>query len=315
MKKKRTDKLTSLKTEFERNGKEKYVTVFDGSELRTLTFDNPTKPKEEVEIMFIPGLLTVFPRWEKVVKELNEYYAVHYIESREKRSSKIGRKATMKIEEMRKDLVDIEKSLGLDKKKYITISSSMGGSLIIENLAAKALTPIGSILISPGVEIIFPKAIVNLLRILPAFAITMFKPYIKWHLKHKAVDAEKEPEQLKQYTRSITEADFKKMKKVIIKNANRYNGWEHLPKLKDRILLIGASTDKTHSSEFSRKVSNALGNCTFVDLGTNKAAHDTPLVKLTEEFIKELTNKGPKITERIFTYEEAKKLFEEEEKN
>ncbi|HUT80286.1 MAG TPA: hypothetical protein VMZ29_03710 [Candidatus Bathyarchaeia archaeon] len=308
MRKKQIDKLTSMKTDFELKGKEKYVKVFDGCELRTLTFDNQSEPYEDVEILFIPGLLTVFPRWEKVVKELNEHYTVHYIESREKITSKLVKKATMKIPEMMKDLDCIEKSLGLNEKKYITISSSMGGSLILENLAAKTLRPIGSILISPGVEVIFPKAVPKILHIMPAFVFTIMKPYIRWHLKHRTVDAEKEPEQLKQYTRAILEADFKKMRKVVIRNANKYNGWHLLPKIMNRIILIGASTDKAHSSEFSRKVSNALSNCTYVDLGTNKAAHDTPLVKLAEEFIKELTNTGPKITERIFTYEEAQKL-------
>jgi hypothetical protein len=285
------------KTDFEQSAIEQFIQVADGSQLRVLSFENVANPVDDIEIMFIPGLLTIFPRWEKVVKELNEYFSVHYIESREKKTSKLVRKATMKVEEMSIDLDFIEKAIGLDKSKYITISSSMGGSMIIENLAFKRITPIGSILISPGVEIIFPKLAPLLLRILPPFAIKMIKPLIKRGIKKRAADAEKEPVQAAAYIRSIEEADVRKMRKCIIKNANRYNGWDLLTKINDRIILIGASTDKSHSSDFSAKVAKSLSNCTYIDLGTNRAAHDTPLVELTLKFAQELISKGPKITE------------------
>ena len=300
---KQKESQDSEKSAFELSAKEQYIKVFDGSELRVLSFNTPTKPKEDIEIMFIPGLLTIFPRWEKVVKELNEHYKVHYIESREKATSKLIKKAPMRIELMREDLENIEKALNLDKKKYITISSSMGGAMVLENLAKKTISPIGSILISPGVEVIFPKWSTILIPIVPAFGITMLKPFVRWYLRNKTVDSEKEPEQAKQYIRSVNEADVKKMKKCIVKNANKYDGWDLLPEIKDRIILVGATTDKAHKSDFSFRVANALTNCTFVDLGTNKAAHDTPLVKLTTDFIKELTNTGPKLEELILNPE------------
>lgn len=306
MSKEQKESEISEKSTFEQSAKEQYITVFDGSKLRILSFENPEQPREEVEIMFIPGMLTIFPRWEKVVKELNEHYKVHYIESREKSTSKLVKKAPMKIEVMREDLDGIEKALGLDKKQYITISSSMGGAMILENLALKAISPKGSILISPGVEVIFPKWATILIPIMPAFGIAMLKPLVRWYLRNKTVDADKEPEQAKLYIRSVNEADIKKMKKCIVKNANKYDGWDILPKVKDRIVLVGATTDKAHKSDFSFKVAKALTNCTFVDLGTNKAAHDSPLVELTKEFIKELTNTGPKLEEKILNPEFSK---------
>ncbi|NHJ46933.1 MAG: hypothetical protein FK733_04015 [Asgard group archaeon] len=284
------------KTEFELSAKERYISVFDSSELRVLSFENVENPVEDVEVMFIPGLLTIFPRWEKVVKELNEHYKVHYIESREKKTSKLVRKASLKIVEMSKDLDNIEKDLGLDNKKYITVSSSMGGSMILENLAAKRISPIGSILVSPGVEVPFPRYVLLLLRILPVFVINWIKPIIKRFVRKRAADAEKEPIQAAAYVRSVEEADVRKMKKCILKNARKYNGWDLLPKIKDRIILIGATTDKSHSSDFSANVAKSLSNSTYIDLGTNRAAHDTPLVELSVKFVQELVEKGPKIT-------------------
>lgn len=284
-----------VKSDFELRAKETYVKSFDESSLRVLSFEEPKEPKEDIEVLFIAGLLSVFQRWEKVVKELNQNYKVHYVESREKSSSKLVKRAEFKIENMWEDIAYIEKELGLDKRKYITITSSMAGAMVIENFAHNAIKPIGNIFVSPAVEVHFPRGIPFLLRFLPPFLITAWKPYVRWWLRRKLV----EPEQLQQYIRSVDEADFAKMRKCIIKNANRYNGWSILKDVNSRSILIGQSTDKIHETEFSNKVAKAIPNCTFIDLGTNKAAHDTPLVELTGEFMQELTGARPKLEERI----------------
>jgi len=284
-----------VKSDFELSAKETYVESFDESNIRVLSFEEPKEPKEDIEVLFIAGLLSVFQRWEKVVKELNQHYKVHYVETREKSSSQLIKRAEFKIEIMRKDLAYIEKHLELDKRKYITITSSMAGAMVIENIAHDDITPIGNIFVGPGVEIHFPRGVPLLLRFLPPFLITAWKPYIRWWLRRKLV----EPEQLKQYIRSIDEADFAKMRKCIIKNANRYNAWDILKDIKGRSILIGATKDKIHETEFSFNVAKAIPNCTFIDLGTNKAAHDTPLVELTIEFMQELVGTRPKLEKKI----------------
>ncbi|MHA1169467.1 MAG: hypothetical protein ACTSRU_16700, partial [Candidatus Hodarchaeales archaeon] len=96
----------------------------------------------------------------------------------------------------------------------------------------------------------------------------------------------------------ITEADPRKMRKNILSIAH-YNGWDNLPKIKDRLILIGATLDTVHESDFAHRVANALENCSFIDLGTNKAAHDTPLVELTGKFMLELSGKGPKLESEL----------------
>ncbi|MFW9924317.1 MAG: hypothetical protein ACFFDW_13620 [Candidatus Thorarchaeota archaeon] len=299
MSNKQLEKLEKLKSDFEKSAKEEYFQVWDKSYLRVLTFEKKKSSDEEIKILFIAGFLTIFPRWEKVIKELTQNYTVYYVETREKISSILVKRAGMTIKDMGKDIASLEKALDIDNEQYITISSSMGGAMILENLAEKRISPLGNILFSPGVELIFPKWAPKITRILPAFGIIMLKPFIRWYIKNKLVDSEKEPEQAKHYTRSMEEADIRKMRKCIIKNANKYNGWDLLPKVHDRIILVGATTDKAHKTEFSEKVSQGLSNCTFIDLGTSKAAHDTPLVDLTNEFVKELTNRGPVLTTRL----------------
>ena len=289
----RNDKELGFESsDFEQSAKVQYIKVFNGIELRVLSFEKVKYPAENIEILFIPGFLTIFPRWEKVVMELSENYKVHYVETREKKTSKFVKKNSMKITEMCKDLEYIEKALLLNKRKYITISSSLGGALILESLAVKLISPLGSIIIGPGIEIPIKKLAPIIIRLIPIFVVYLLKPFIRWYIRTRLVDFEKEPQQAAAYIRAVEEADIRKMKKWILANANKYNGWNNLPNISNRIILIGASTDKAHSSDISEKVASALPNCAYVDLGTNKAAHDTPLVNFTREFMKELSNKG-----------------------
>ncbi len=284
-----------VQSDFELSAKESFVESFDGSSIRVLSFEDVKEPKEEIEILFIAGLLSIFQRWEKVVKELNQHYKVHYVETREKLSSKLVKRAKFEIEIMREDLAYVEKYLGLDKRKYITITSSMAGAIVLENIAKNDITPIGNILVGPAIEIHFPRGVPLLLRFIPPFLITAWKPIIGWWFRRKI----EEPEQLRRYLLSIYQADFAKMRKCVIKNANRYNGWNVLKDVTSRSILIGATKDTLHPSEFSFKVGKEIPDCTFIDLGTNKAAHDTPLVDLTIEFMQELVGTRPKLEEKI----------------
>ncbi|MCK5046366.1 MAG: hypothetical protein KAS22_07290 [Candidatus Heimdallarchaeota archaeon] len=286
------------KTPFEESAKEQMITVSDGSEIRVLSFTDVKTPQEDIAVFFIPGMFSIFPRWEPVVQALNENYPIYYVESREKITSKLVKKAKFDIPRHAMDLADVEKALGLDEKKYITISSSLAGAAVLENHAQKTMTPLGSILISPGVEFHFPRWVLIVLRIIPPFVIQMLKPFIRWLLGDVRVDKKNEPEQSAQYKRSITEADPRKMRKNVLSIAH-YNGWDILPKIKDRLILIGATLDTVHESDFVHNVANALTNCSFIDLGTNKAAHDTPLVELTGKFMQELSGKIPKLPSEI----------------
>ncbi|NHK30804.1 MAG: lysophospholipase [Asgard group archaeon] len=247
--------------------------------------------------MFIPGFLSLFARWEKVLQALNDCYKIHYVESRDKYTSRINRNAILNICEMSKDLDIIEMALELDKRKYITISSSMGASMVLENLAKKSISPIGAMLIGPMTEMKSPKWIPALLKILPPFVVNWFKPLMKWGIRNKMVDKEKEPEQVDEYIKSINAADCLKLKKWMLHNANKYNCTDILKKINDRIILIGTTSDLTHDCKIAINIAHKLINCTYIELRSNKAAHDLAFVDLAYKFIKELAGSGPKLTE------------------
>ena len=69
------------KTPFEESAKEQMVALSDGSKIRVLSFIEVKNPREDITVFFIPGMFSIFPRWEPVVQALNENYQIYYVES------------------------------------------------------------------------------------------------------------------------------------------------------------------------------------------------------------------------------------------
>lgn len=282
-------KKIDRRTDLEKKAKELYFEMTDGTKVRVLDFDLAENPNKYF-LFFIPGFTSVFQSWHKVIDILSKDFRVYYFESREKYSSvmpnrKIERNIT--FYKMAYDLKEVIEQMNLDSKNYITICSSAGGT--IENIALSNdwFNPNGAIWVGP--TIIYHISIVIPLfgTLCPPFMKKMFMPAMRWYLKRKYVDSEAEPEQLVKYLRSAEEAELRKIRKPGWEMLG-YNGQDMLPKVKTRSILIGASSDKMHLAEETLENCNLMPNAKYIDLGSNKAAHEQPLVDVIFDFIQEL---------------------------
>jgi len=58
------------KTPFEESAKEQMIALSDRSKIRVLSFTEEKNPREDIAVFFIPGMFSIFPRWEPVVQAL-----------------------------------------------------------------------------------------------------------------------------------------------------------------------------------------------------------------------------------------------------
>jgi hypothetical protein len=63
---------------------------------------------------------------------------------------------------------------------------------------------------------------------------------------------------------------------------------EELKKIHSKCVLVGAETDKAHTSETTRWIASFIENSTYIDLGTNMNAHSKPMADLIEEILKKV---------------------------
>ncbi len=275
-----------FRTELEKKGISRYFTMTDGAQVRVLEFNLAEKPNDYV-IILIPGYLTVFQSWQRVMELLTPEFRVFYLETREKVSSIVPRKLERKIKltDMAHDIKEVIQQLEMDGQKYITLTSSTGGNILTEALSKEWLHPTGAIMVGPAIEFHISLFAFIVSIIVPNFIKqTLLIPAVKWYVARKFVNTEAEPEQMEKYVRALKEANMRKAMPTF-RRFYRYSIWDMPPKVKTPTLLLGASTDGMHTTQECLRTHELMPNSIYVDLGSNKATHSDPLIEELEKFI------------------------------
>lgn len=278
------------RTELEKKAEVKYFEMNDGAKVRILDFNFANNSSEYI-VMLVPGFLTVFQGWQRVMELLTRNHRVLYFESREKPSSILPKQLIKKItlHRMAEDLKEVAEQMKLDEQKYIILSSSTGGHITVEALSKKWLNPAGSVMVGPAIEFHVQWYVAILSALVPQFlAKGVFKPIIRWWISLFYVNKKDEPEQLDKYIRALEDADMRRAT-PLFRRFYRYSAWDLPEKVTTPTLLLGASVDKMHATKECLKVHELMPNSIYVDLGSNKATHSDPLVKEMEKFEKQLS--------------------------
>ncbi|NHJ31924.1 MAG: alpha/beta hydrolase [Asgard group archaeon] len=282
-------KKEDLRAEIEKKAKEIYCEMSDGTKVRILDFDLAKRPNKYT-IFLIPGFVTVFLSWEKLIEILAPDFRILYFESREKSSSifpnrRLQRSTT--LHKMAYDIKEVIEQLELDKQDYITICSSTGGTILVEALSEKWLNPPGAIMVGPTMEYHIKFIVPFSISIVPNFMKNLFMPIFRFYMGRVHVDKKEHPKQYAKYVRAGEEAHLRKIAKVL-REMYRYECWDIVPKVETRTLLVGASTDRVHATEETKRTNDLMPNSTYIDVGDNIAAHSQPLADALFDFIEEL---------------------------
>ncbi|MHA1355454.1 MAG: alpha/beta fold hydrolase [Candidatus Heimdallarchaeota archaeon] len=280
------------RTELEKKGEEKHFTMSDGTIVRVLDFNLAENP-DEYTFLLVPGYVTVFQSWQKITELLTPKHRVIYFESREKFTATVSRKLERKMtfSQLGHDIKEVVEQMGLADQKYIGICSSTGGTILFEALAKKWLSPTGLVAIGPSMVYYIKTFVTFLSRFIPNFIIRLlFRPFVRWYLKRAYVDDKAEPEQMVKYMRAFDEAIIKRAL-VLLRRMRKYDGWDLPSKIDTPSVLIGASADVMHATKNCKRVDSLMPNSYYVDLGTNKAAHEQPLIDEIYKFIQKIEEK------------------------
>ena len=274
----------SLPEEFEIT----YVEVEEGVELRCGIF-TPENPKAHV--VLVPGLFTLVMSWYKfLILMMNDGYKITYIESREKRTSRMD--DPKKITE--RSFVD-ELKIVLDKlvgdEDYIIVGSSNGTNTIVRALSEDLITPKHSILVSPYTEFHVPTPFKIMLPVVYNWTWKLFLlPIVKIVVVPMIANKKKDPFQAHKYKLGLVLTAPLKLK-WSLRALKGGDLWPYVDKLNGKglsIVLVGAGTDPLHGAESTRKVSERIEGSRFIEFATNYDVHDKPLVDL----INEVANSG-----------------------
>ncbi len=262
-----------------------YIQLSDGGKVRHLRFvpENPI-----AQVILIPGLNTLLMSWYKFLLLLQkERFQIDYVETREKRTSILKKAKSITYERLIQDVKEAYEKVNEQGLKTVALGSSMGANLILLSLARQEIDPDFAVLVGPLLDFHIPKFFKFVSPFLNRVTFTIIKPIAWWFVLPRFLNKEKDPFQAHKYELGFKLGDATKMKYA-------FKSWagttlrEDLPKIngkKTQVVLIGAEEDKLHAADETKKIAEMTENAMYIDLKTNFAAHDQPLVDLLKELV------------------------------
>ena len=279
------DPLSSTSAEFEG----RMIEGADGWLLNVFSWT----PKEQDSangkpVIVIPGWTSVVEGWIPLLSEWVQHRPVHYIETREKNFTKSpdGHKeksSDYAIPNHARDMDAFVRNLNLDPSECDWFASSLGSTCVIEGIKKGHLEVNSAFLLAPNAEFRFPwwMAIMTSMPwwFYPPMMRMIAIPYMKWKVK--------EPGQKKRYTRTMKNADMRRLK--LSTKANRaFSIWPELETVTAPVAICVAKSDALHAHDDALKIAESLPNGEVIEVPSNQFAHEADIIPIIEEWIGQL---------------------------
>lgn len=246
------------------------ITLRNGVSLLWIRF-MPSGAEGLPEILFLPGLASIIENFKEILKVLTRRFTVHYVETREKKSSVVPRGAGFGVGEIASDLSLVIKNIFPCDKRYMILGYSLGATSSAEAIPLLNNKPLKLILIEPNSRFNFPPVILFLARYF-VFMYHPLRPFIKWYMKKYHINIEEDYEMYLINSRAIDAASPRKVA-AAVRAISEYDISSVLPKIDVPVVIIGASKDIFHSHDQAKQIFSAIRDCTFVEMENNKRTH------------------------------------------
>jgi pimeloyl-ACP methyl ester carboxylesterase len=254
-----------------------------GATLRVVTF-TPKADRGNPAVLFVAGWITQMVAWKSVLKEMTKDFKVVYVETREKKSSRVEKPAAYSIEAIGSDIVALVKILGLKENRYVLFGSSLGATVIVECFQALHPKPLALVLIGPNAVFRVPLTWKFIVKSFYPPLYALIRPSVKWYLRNYRLDTQTDAAQYEKYSAALDAADPWKLKKAVLAVA-RYKIWDRLPHLAAPTLLIEASKDVLHEPGNLRRIASTIPDAAVIDLETNAITHSARVVREMRNFL------------------------------
>ena len=263
---------------------EKWIEVEDDIYLRILIFSpKDSKYGNSNPVVMIPGWGSLFEGWKPLISKWATKRKIFYIETREKKSSRINRKSRKSdfiMSRHGQDIRTIIQKIDLQMDEIEWFASSLGSTILIDSFQKGILSGKSAILLAPNSDFMFPlwfRIGINLP--IPVFIFKRLVNFISWKVQKRT----KEPAQKERYRRNFTALDVEKM----LLSARSNIGFalpEDLSEIKVRCAVMTAYSDTLHDFDKIRFIKDSIPNCELIEVPSNQYAHEAEVLNEIEEF-------------------------------
>lgn len=249
---------------------------------------NPVKDSSKTRLLIVAGLSTVVESFAPFLAAISLHFEVHYLETREKQSSRLKNYRQFDMNWFSEDLASVFQKIYPENSTVAIVGYSLGAAIVIDAFVKLKRKPDAMVLLSPttGFEH-YPKWSFLLLRSCTRWNEKWLKAIAKWYIGNYVVKKHADPEMYKISMRAIDSAVPSKIKRTILSNRS-YTAANQFQYINCKTLVVSTSKDGIHQHESCIHIANSIRGARLIDLETNDRSHGIELAVVMEQFLKEL---------------------------
>ncbi|MFN8242145.1 MAG: alpha/beta hydrolase [Bacteroidales bacterium] len=253
----------------------------EGTVLNCVTFTNAAA-NGSLPVVFIPGLASVMENFSGVLKGMTSGHTLHFVETREKKSSRIKEGSSFTMKDIASDISMAVRELGMKENEYILAGYSLGAMAAAESFGGiLTVKPRLLVMAEPSCNFHVGPFGLFIAKYL-WWTYPVIKPLIKLYFRLFRIDTGGDYEMYTILTRVLDSADPKKLASALV-GLTGYQISSSLAGIDVPVLVIGVSGDKLHGNNCAGEVAARLRDASFTDLGNNKRSHSGEVAELTEK--------------------------------
>ncbi len=239
-------------------------------------------------IVIIPGWGVIPSGFRDVFEIFYNYIEFYYIETREKKSSRINRKTgSFSMEQNALDVKIVLEHFNLVKKDFVLMGTCWGSSIILYGLINHILQAPTYVLVDPMHRLQYPHWFLNMAPIIPVWLIWLLKPLLTYlKLRNHSL-----PTQRKRIIEFIHHAVLWKWKKAAFQ-ARNFELLGNLAQIREEVFIFNATTDVIHDQRKFALIAQELPNARFFYMKISEELRERLIGLIGVEFASELSNTG-----------------------
>ncbi len=258
-----------------------YAPVDDG-EIRIYHF-KPDNPISKRPLVFIPGWGGTEMGYVDFYEVIHDRVECYYIETREKRSSKLDRKkAKMDMNQKAKDIQTTINHLELNKRDFVLFGTCWGGAILLQGLIEGIIDAPTIITHDPMHTLWFPKWFLKYVTpILPVFVIRMMKPILR-RIQMRGMNEEVQRKRAENF---IDNAEPWKWKRAA-ESVRDFELFGTMSEITKEVFIINGTQDKIHEQSSYLKMAIEMPLSRFIFMKTDESRRERLMGLVTLEFSK-----------------------------
>lgn len=237
-------------------------------------------------IIMVVGLATLIESFRGIIYGLSRDFEIYYVETREKSSSHLSKKAKFDIETVAADLKTVIKLLRLSVNQYVLFGYSYSAAIMVEAYRDLESKPLCLLLLSPTPSFYYPRWSLALIRVaVPFYGI--IKPIAKWYLGSFVINRKEDNDMYLFTSTALDRADPWKLKNAILAIAG-FTVWDKLESIDCPTLIVDTSRDGIHLHADIVRMTNSIKGSTYIDLQYSKRTHGGELSIVIKDYLNNL---------------------------